>query len=196
MSNTHSRKPSRNERKLKKEASVVRESKYVDDYWPRLIIEIRSNEGWTQSRFAKVVRTNQETVSRWEAGIVKPSAEKAALIERFAKRALPTALKEIGFIIKSSPYPIILTDSKHMVIAASKASGFKARKTIAEQTPEDEIIFFEKFANSLRRRGFWKRGGQRFNYKYVVDGIPRQAVVVSIALNREVFAVVQQGSSG
>ena len=166
----------------------------LDDYWPKLISDIRLTEGWSQARFAKAVKSSQETVSRWEAGFVSPSAEKGVLIERLASKLLPSALKEIVYIIKSSPFPIILTDKRHMVLAASKSSGFKSQKTVSAQTPSDEIKFFEKFASSLTRRGFWKKGGQRFNYKFVIDGVPRQAVVVSISLNREVYAVVQQGS--
>jgi DNA-binding XRE family transcriptional regulator len=55
---------------------------------PGYIVRLREGLGLTQREFAERVNVDKMTVSRWERGTVRPSAEALKAIEKLRKEAL------------------------------------------------------------------------------------------------------------
>lgn len=161
-------------------------------YWPSLIHAIRNARGWSQSRFADAVNSNQETVSRWERGIVTPSRPKRQEIEQLAEGSNISSLGGISHIVRLSPYPMLLCDGSDHVIAASVSSGFAEGHSVISQTPEYQHDFFMDFASQLKASGFWKESGQSRTYHFASpEHGDFKAVVVSIRIQGSIYSVVQ-----
>ena len=168
------------------------ESNSDPKYWPSLIQSIRRARKWSQAAFASEVDSNQETVSRWERGIVTPSLQKQHDIEQLAESSNVSSLGGITHIVRLSPYPMLLCDGKDTVIAASDSSGFSEGRSVISQTPEFQRRFFEEFSNELRKSKFWESSGQTRSYHFRDPTHGNfKAVLVSIRVQGDVYCVVQ-----
>lgn len=161
-------------------------------YWSSLIVQIRDALKLNQQEFSNLLKTTQATVSRWENGDTLPSLRNQQLIEELAGAANLASINGLLKIVDASPFPMILTDRDSNVVAASKSSGFKAGLTVIDQTPQEERETFLKFADAVIASGFWDEDGKRFDYVFTIDGKKRAAVVQSVRIRGNVYALVQR----
>lgn len=162
------------------------------DYWPALILAIRSARSWSQTMFAEQVDSSQETVSRWERGAVLPSRSKQRQIEHLAETSNVSSLGGISHIVRLSPYPMLLCDSSDHVIAASVSSGFQEGRSAISQTPEFQHAYFAAFAEKLKARGFWNDSGQSETYHFSSPEFGDfKAVLVTVRVSGSVYCIVQ-----
>jgi transcriptional regulator with XRE-family HTH domain len=162
-------------------------------YWAALIRQVRLSLSLSQEDFAESVFSNQATVSRWEKGIVIPSYDKQAKIEKLAMDANVASLGGLVEVIRNSPHRIILVDQHNFIIAASASSEWQDNRTVEEQLSQAAWKPFEEASLKLNAMKFWKgAGGQRADFIFH-DGQRRwNSVVVSVSLRGVVYAVVQQ----
>jgi transcriptional regulator with XRE-family HTH domain len=162
------------------------------DYWPSLVQQIRRLNRWSQEHFAEEIGSNQETVSRWERGLVIPSLNKQVLIEKIAEELHLSSLGGVASIVRLSPFPMLLCDRKDMVIAASPASGFREGETVLSQTPPLQHAYYKDFIHGCEEDGFWSESGQTRRYDFdLSSGHRLSAVLVSINVRGEMYCVVQ-----
>ena len=162
------------------------------EYWPSLVQQIRRLNKWSQEHFADEIGSNQETVSRWERGLVIPSLNKQVLIEKIAEELHLSSLGGIASIVRLSPFPMLLCDRKDMVIAASPASGFREGETALSQTPPLQHAYYKAFIHDCEEDGFWGESGQTRTYEFdLSSGHRLSAVLVSINVRGEMYCVVQ-----
>lgn len=161
-------------------------------YWPTLILSIRRARNWSQTTFAGEVDSSQETISRWEKGTVIPSRLKQQLIEKLAEGSNISSIGGLSYLVRFSPYPMLLCDGDDLVIAASEASGFAAGRSVMSQTPEFQRAFLEDFSAQLKADGFWDGSGQVRSYHFQdpTRGDFR-AVLVSIRILGSIYCLVQ-----
>ena len=164
----------------------------LNEYWSSLIVQVRNALKLSQQAFATKLETTQATVSRWENGEALPSLHNQQLIETLAGAANLASISGLVKIVNASPFPMILADRASNVLAASESSGFKTGLSIIEQTPAQERANFEKFAESVIASGFWDGDGRRFDYEFKTGDERRRAVVQSIMIRGNVYAVVQR----
>jgi len=163
-----------------------------DDGWPSMIRHIRDANKWSQWTFASEVGSSQETVSRWERGVVTPSRAKQARIEKIAEQVQHSSLNGIAAIVRLSPYPTLLCDSRDSVVAASASSGLKEGVPVVQQTPVDQRAYYKAFMQSLSTGGFWSEPGQSRLYQFLrPTGEVLSAVLVSIHVRGDMYAFVQ-----
>ncbi len=162
------------------------------DYWPSLVQQIRRLNRWSQEHFAEEIGSNQETVSRWERGLVIPSLNKQVLIEKIAEELHLSSLGGVASIVRLSPYPMLLCDRKDVVIAASPVSGFHEGETVLSQTPPLQHAYYKAFIHDCEGDGFWSGSGQTRRYEFdLSSGHRLSAVLVSINVRGEMYCVVQ-----
>jgi transcriptional regulator with XRE-family HTH domain len=161
-------------------------------YWPALISQIRSSKNMSQEDFAEAVFSNQATVSRWEKGQVVPSFEKQKKIEKLAEDTGLSTLAGVAIVVRGSPFAMLLVDHDGLVMAASQSSGFREAEIIRDQLPSGEVENYERFRNTLDQAGFWKAGGNLFNYDFQEKSAWASSIVVSVGIRGSVFAVVQK----
>ena len=168
------------------------ESPAPDDYWPSLLLQIRETNKWSQDRLASEIGSNQETVSRWERGLVVPSRGKQAVIERIAEQLQLSSLGGLANIVRRSPYPMLLCNRRDIVVAASVISGFREGQPVLAQTPDAQHGYYQAFGRQLDADGFWNESGQSRTYAFEDPaGMTFSAVLVSIAIRGEMYCVVQ-----
>jgi DNA-binding transcriptional regulator YiaG len=161
-------------------------------YWPSLLLHIRETNKWSQERLASEIGSNQETVSRWERGLVLPSRAKQAMIERIAEHLQLASLSGLASIVRLSPYPMLLCSRRDVVVAASTMSGFEEGRAVLAQTPGPQHGYYQSFVHQLQADGFWQESGQTRNYAFHdIDGRLFSAVLVSINVRGEMYCVVQ-----
>lgn len=161
-------------------------------YWPSLIQAIRRARKWSQTAFATEVDSNQETVSRWERGLVTPSLTKQQTIEQLADGSNVSSLGGIAHIVRLSPYPMLLCDGNDSVIAASMSSGFVEGGSVISQTPGFQQTFFANFAHELRESGFWATSGQSRTYHFhEPEHGDFRAVLVTVRVLGAIYCIVQ-----
>ena len=162
------------------------------DYWPSLLLQIRETNKWSQDRLAAEIGSNQETVSRWERGLVMPSRNKQASIERIAEHLQLSSLGGLSNIVRLSPYPMLLCNRRDVVVAASPMSGFHEGHPVLAQTPASQHGYYLSFTRRLEADGFWQESGQTRTYAFEDgDGRISSAVLVSINIRGEMYCVVQ-----
>ena len=161
-------------------------------HWSRIVRDIRRKQNWTQVNLAKAIGTSQVVISRWERGETTPSPAMRKKILLLGKNSVPKELAQLVEIVTHSPYPMILTDQKNMVLAASTCSGFRKGLDLLAQTPADEINHLQRFADWLAQEGFWKGRKLVFTYNVVVKGDRRKAIVNAIKANDAYYALVQR----
>jgi transcriptional regulator with XRE-family HTH domain len=162
------------------------------DYWPSLLLQIRETNKWSQERLASEIGSNQETVSRWERGLVIPSRNKQATIERIAEHLQLSSLSGLANIVRLSPYPMLLCNRRDVVVAASVMSGFHEGHAVLAQTPATQHGHYQSFTRQLQADGFWQESGQTRTYAFEdADGQVLSAVLVSINIRGEMYCVVQ-----
>ena len=163
-----------------------------DDYWPSLLLQIRETNKWSQERLASEIGSNQETVSRWERGLVVPSRSKQAVIERIAEQLQLSSLGGLANIVRLSPYPMLLCNRRDVVVAASVMSGFQEGQPVLVQTPEAQHGYYQAFGRQLEADGFWSESGQSRTYAFEsAEGMKFSAVLVSINIRGEMYCAVQ-----
>lgn len=163
-----------------------------DEYWPSLIAQIREVNKWSQWQFASEVDSNQETVSRWERGLVMPSRAKQAQIEKIAEQLQLSSINGVAKIVRLSPFPMLLCDRRDMVVAASQASGLKEGLPVLAQSPVDQHAYYKRFTRRLEVDGFWHESGQSRLYRFQCPGGEvLSAVLVSINVRGVMYCVVQ-----
>lgn len=168
------------------------DSQRRENYWGALIAQLRATLHWSQERFAEELHSNQATVSRWEKGVVLPSYAKKARIEALAEQAHLSSFQGIANVVRQSPFPMLLCDRRHLVIAASACSGFSENQGVLEQTPQAQHAYYLQFMQVIEDSGFWIRSGQRLDYDFVdPQGVGHRAVLVSITVQGVIYAVVQ-----
>ena len=172
------------------------DSRSKQHYWAKLLLSIRSNRGWNQSKLAEELVTNQETVSRWERSIVVPSKSKQAAIEHLAEHSNISSLGAVCHIVRLSPYPMLLCDGGDVVIAASRSSGFTEGHPVKSQTPTAQHSYYEQFSRELAEDGFWSDSGRYRNYHFTSPQGEFNAVLVSIRIQGSVYCVVQAIPTG
>lgn len=162
------------------------------EYWPSLVQQIRRLNKWSQEHFADEIGSNQETVSRWERGLVIPSLNKQVLIEKIAEELHLSSLGGIASIVRLSPFPMLLCDRKDVVIAASPVSGFREGESVLSQTPALQHAYYKAFIHDCEKDGFWNESGQTRKYEFdLSSGHRLSAVLVSINVRGEMYCVVQ-----
>jgi transcriptional regulator with XRE-family HTH domain len=163
-------------------------------YWPALISQIRNTMNMSQEAFAEAVFSNQATVSRWEKGLVVPTYEKQARIEKLASETNVVSLGGIVEVIRDSPHRMLLIDQNNFIIAASKSSEWEDNKTIAEQlTSSLAHKEYERILKTINKNTFWKsKGGEKLESSFRDDTRVWKSVITSIAIRGVVYAVVQQ----
>ena len=162
------------------------------DYWSSLLIQIREAKDWTQNQLAEELGISRDTVSRWEQESKYPSLENQKRIGELASSLNVASVYGISQVVDISPFPIILTDRNDFILAASKSSGFKVGKTVADQTPTEEQENYHKFSKLVSDSGFWIKTGNTFEYEFEIDGHKRKAVVQSVGSRGHIFALVQK----
>ena len=166
-------------------------NKNSNNYWATLIARIRMTQHWSQVQFAFEVESDQATVSRWEQGVAVPSQRKQRQIEVIAERIKLPSLQGIADVVNNSPFPMLLTDQEHHVLAASLSSGFEVGLGVVEQTPLQEREHFLGFADRVTKSGFWNQAGGRYDYSFYTDNVIHSAVVTPVIVRGKVYAVVQ-----
>lgn len=161
-------------------------------YWSTILRKIRKQAGLSQSDLADLLRTDQPTVSRWERQLFVPSSNFQTLIEGIAQEFGIVTLHDVAAIVSHSPFPIILVSQDTMVIAASATSGFVVDRTVADQTPEEEKAFFQKFSEDIESSGFWEQRVAKLDYEFTLGQENRKAVLVPVVMQGEVYALVQK----
>jgi len=162
------------------------------DYWSSILIQIRNLKCWTQAELADVLSVTRETISRWEQESKYPSTEMQEKIGELASTLNVASVFGIGQVVEISPFPMILTDSNDLVIAASKSSGFKKGKTVLEQTPSEERNNYQSFSKMVSDTGFWEKSGNTFEYEFKIGNETRKAVIQSVGSRGHIFALVQK----
>lgn len=164
----------------------------VADYWPSLILEVRRLKRWSQEQLAHEIGSSQETVSRWERGLVVPSRSKQVMIEKIAEELHLSSLEGIASIVRLSPYPMPLCDRQDIVIAASAISGFREGESALTHTPPLQHAYYKQFIRDCEADGFWSQSGQTRRYDFEVSsGHVLSAVLVSINVRGQMYCVVQ-----
>jgi transcriptional regulator with XRE-family HTH domain len=79
-------------------------------YWAEFILQLRHELGWSQSRLAEELRTDQTTVSRWERGLMLPRVSVRSELETLANKGGLLTLSQVAGFVKASPFPMILVD--------------------------------------------------------------------------------------
>jgi transcriptional regulator with XRE-family HTH domain len=161
-------------------------------YWAKLIMSLRGSLLLSQCQFAETLGIDQTTVSRWERGLTEPQYDQRKALEGMAKDAGIATLGDLTNIVNFSPFPMILVDRWLMVFAASKCSGFLPNRSVADQTPDEELIFLQNFSEQLEAAGFWTGDCAKFDYAFRGENEVRRAVVVAITIRGQVFALVQK----
>lgn len=162
-------------------------------YWARLCKGLRQALNLTQEQMAFRLGIDQASVSRWERGLTEPQYEMRRLIQGLARGQGLETLDDVVNLVRLSPFPMILVDRKHRVIAASGCSGFTPGLTAHEQTPPQEHANLEQFNEVLNAEGFWEQQCLHLNYEAEIKGRRRlAAVVTSVTIRGEVYALVQK----
>lgn len=161
-------------------------------YWAEFILQLRHELGWSQSRLAEALRTDQTTVSRWERSLLLPRISVRRELETLATKVGLLTLSEVAGFVKASPFPIILVDQTGRVVAASSVSGFVEGRGVREQTPTDQHQTLERFKAGLTESGFWSRETALAHYHHSAADGPRQAVATPISIRGQVFTLVQR----
>lgn len=164
----------------------------LTEYWSSLVVQVRNELRLNQQAFAAKLETSQATVSRWEKGETLPSLRNQQILEELAGTANLASINGLMKIVNASPFPMILTDRAANVLAASESSGFKSGRRVIDQTPKEERANFQKFADAVTATGFWDEDGRRFDYEFRIGSERRRAVVQSIIIRGNVYAVVQR----
>jgi transcriptional regulator with XRE-family HTH domain len=161
-------------------------------YWAEFIVQLRHELGWSQSRLAEALRTDQTTVSRWERALMTPRVSVRAELESLASQAGLLTLSQVAGFVKASPFPMILVDRNGRVVVASSVSGFSEGLGVKEQTPAEELETLDQFGHALAESDFWSRKSNRADYRFHAEDGPRQAVASPISIRGEVFMLVQK----
>jgi transcriptional regulator with XRE-family HTH domain len=163
-------------------------------YWPALISQIRNTMSMSQEAFAEAVFSNQATVSRWEKGLVVPTYEKQARIEKLASETNVVSLGGIVEVIRDSPHRMLLIDQNNFIIAASRTSEWEDSKTIGEQlTNSLAHKEYERISKTINKTNFWKsKGGEKLESSFNDGARLWNSVITTISIRGVVYAVVQQ----
>lgn len=114
------------------------------------------------------------------------------ILHEMASHAGLATLEDLTNIVNFSPFPMILVDRWQKVYAASMSSGIKTNQPITNQTPPEEQAFLQNFAEQLESAGFWEGGCRKFDYAFHADAETRLAVVISITIHGDIYALVQK----
>ncbi len=161
-------------------------------HWARSVRSLRHGQAWSQTELAGAIGTTQAVVSRWERGESIPSPPMRKKILALSENIVPKELVALIEVVAHSPFPMILTDQKHMILSASKSSGLKKNVNLFSQTPPDEIAHLRRFSEWLEREQFWTGKRTVFNYAVNINGESRKAVVNAISAGGAYYALVQK----
>ena len=161
-------------------------------YWAKLIKSLRDSLQISQSQFSERLDIDQTTVSRWERGLCEPKYEMRKILHEMACHAGLETFESLTNAVNFSPFPMILVDRWQKVYAASMSSGFKTDQAVTDQTPTEERAFLQQFIGRLTAAGFWEGGCQKFDYEFRTEAEIRRAVVTSVEIQGEIFALVQK----
>ena len=121
---------------------------------------LRRVRGWKQSHVAELARVCQATVSRWEAGTLRPDRELADLLMEalVGKAPCDTALRRLVESSRASVH--LVTDADHRLLAASPARETEWQATSASwlgsslwPCATEAIVAAEE---GLEAGGWWK----------------------------------------
>ena len=148
----------------------------------------------SQEAFAEAVFSNQATVSRWEKGLIVPTYDKQARIEKLASDTNVVSLGGIVEVIRDSPHRMLLIDQNNFIIASSKSSEWEDNKTIEEQLISSFAHKeYERILKTINTTSFWKsKGGEKLESSFRDESRVWKSVITSIAVRGVVYAVVQQ----
>lgn len=91
-------------------------------YTGRMLKRFRHLRGMKQSHVAELMKVTQATVSRWEAGVLRPSERQQAALERLFATGMPSADAVLRRLVESSMAKIhLICDHSHRLLAASPA---------------------------------------------------------------------------
>ena len=161
-------------------------------YWAKLIKSLRDSLQISQNQFSELLDIDQTTVSRWERGLCEPQYEMRKILHEMASHAGLETFENLTNTVNFSPFPMILVDRWQKIYAASMSSGFKTDQAVTDQTPTEERAFLQQFIGRLTAAGFWEGGCQKFDYEFHTEAETRRAVVTSVEIQGEIFALVQK----
>ena len=141
-------------------------------YWAEFILQLRGELGWSQSRLAEALRTDQTTASRWERSLMLPRTSVRRELETLATKVGLLTLSQVAAFVKASPFPIIVVDQAGQVVAASSVSGFVEGRGVKEQTPIEQHQTLDRFKAGLA----WVSGVAR-PHRPTITTAPRTARV-------------------
>ena len=161
-------------------------------YWAEFVKSLRDSLQISQSQFSERLDIDQATVSRWERGLCEPHYEMRKILHEIASHAGLETFENLTNTVNFSPFPMILVDRWQRIYAASMSSGFKTEQMVTHQTPTEERAFLQQFIDRLTAAGFWEGGCQKFDYEFRTEAEIRRAVVTSVEIQGEIFALVQK----
>ena len=161
-------------------------------YWAELIKGLRDSLQISQSQFSERLDIDQATVSRWERGLTEPQYEMRKILHEMATHAGLATFENLTKTVNFRPFPMILVDRWQKVYAVSMSSGFKTDQPVTHQTPPEERTFLQQFIGQLNSAGFWEGHCQKFDYEFHTEAETRRAVVTSVEIQGEIFALVQK----
>lgn len=164
-----------------------------DGYWASLIKQVRTSLSMSQESFAEAIFSNQATVSRWEKGLIIPTYDKQAKIEKMAAEANIISLGGLVEVIRNSPHRMLLIDQNHFIIAASSSSEWEDSKYIKDQLSNEGLKEYERISKLLMEKGFWlSEGGKRIDSSFNDGKRSWLSVITSITIRNLKFGIVQQ----
>jgi len=162
------------------------------DYWANLLLQIRSETGWTQEELAKEFGVSRVTMNRWETQAKYPSVENQLKIGELANQRNIASVYGVVQVVNKSPFPMILTDANDYILAASQCSGFRIGELVIDQTPSDEQENYRAFSKMVADTGFWEKADNYLEYEFEIGGQTRKAIIHSVGSRGHIFALVQK----
>ena len=165
---------------------------FSSHYWAEFVKSLRDSLQLSQSQFSERLEIDQATVSRWERGLCEPHYEMRKILHEIASHSGLETFEYLTNTVNFSPFPMILVDRWQRIYAASMSSGFKTDQTVTDQTSPEERAFLQQFIDRLTAAGLWEGGCQKFDYEFRTEAEIRRAVVTSVEIQGEIFALVQK----
>jgi transcriptional regulator with XRE-family HTH domain len=100
-------------------------------YMGRTLKRLRVVAGMKQSHVAELLKVTQTTVSRWEAGVLRPSENQQQALERLFASVSSTADAALKRLVETSTARVhLICDHSHRLLAASPARRAEWRREL------------------------------------------------------------------
>ncbi|MCA1490988.1 helix-turn-helix transcriptional regulator [Ensifer sp. NBAIM29] len=95
----------------------------------RMLRRLRLLRGMKQSHVAELLNVTQATVSRWEAGLLRPSERQQIALERVFAELAPSADAALKRLVETSSVRLhLICDLSHRLLAASPLRRWEWRR--------------------------------------------------------------------